>query len=101
LQGLDEDYDDCLPAAAVPFLFHPSPVVRRAAAQAIGHRAGISDVLNLLAPLLLHGSAKVAATALRHVRGNAVPASVLVSPFPPAPRRCGRPAPARQRVLPR
>lgn len=77
LQGLDEDRDASLPAAAVPFLAHRSPAVRRAAVQAIGHRAAASDMLNLLAPLLLDSSGKVAATALRHVRSQAVPASVL------------------------
>lgn len=79
LQGLDEDHDGCLPAAAVPFLTHPGPAVRRAAAQAIGHRADADDVLHHLVPLLLDTSGKVAATALRHVRGHALPPSVLAS----------------------
>jgi len=47
--------------------------------QAIGHRAAASDTMNLLAPLLMDSSGKVAATALRHVRSQAVPASVLAS----------------------
>lgn len=76
LHGLDEDHDDCLPAAAVPFLAHPSPAVRRAAAQAIAHSAQADDIPHYLVPLLLDNSAKVAATALRHVRGHALPASV-------------------------
>jgi len=79
LQGLDEDHDDALPAAAAPFLAHPSPAVRRAAAQAIGHRADADAILHHLAPLLHDSSPKVAATALRHVRGHALPASVLTS----------------------
>ncbi|HJY56536.1 MAG TPA: hypothetical protein VJ418_09150, partial [Streptosporangiaceae bacterium] len=79
LQGLDEDRDDSLPATAVPFLTHASPAVRRAAAQAIGHHAAASDIVSLLAPLLLDSSGKVAATALRYVRGRALPASVLAS----------------------
>lgn len=79
LQGLDEDHDDSLPAAAVRFLAYPSPGVRRAAAQAIGRRAEADDILRHLIPLLLDRSAKVAATALRHVRGHVLPASVLAS----------------------
>ena len=79
LRGLDEDRDDSLPAAAVPFLAHPSPAVRRAAAQAIGHHAAASDIPNLLVPLLLDSSGKVAATALRYVRGYALPASALAA----------------------
>jgi hypothetical protein len=76
LRGLDEDRDDSLPAVAVPFLTHASPAVRRAAAQAIGHHAAAGDIVSLLAPLLLDSSGKVAATALRHVRGRALPASL-------------------------
>jgi hypothetical protein len=78
LQGLDDDSDDSLPARAVPFLTHPSPAVRRAAAQAIAYRADTSDdILHHLIPLLLDTSAKVAGTALRHVRVHSLPASVL------------------------
>jgi hypothetical protein len=77
LQGLDEDHDDSLPMAAVPFLAHPSPAVRGAAARAIGHRAGADDVLHYLPPLLLDSSGKVAATVMRLVRGYALPANVL------------------------
>jgi hypothetical protein len=79
LQGLDDDHDDALPAAAVPFLTHPSPAVRRAAAQAIGHRADADGILHHLVPLLLDSSGKVATTALRHVRAHVLPASVLAS----------------------
>jgi hypothetical protein len=79
LQGLDEDHADCLPGTAVPFLAHHSPRVRRAAAQAVGRHASTDSVLEHLAPLLLDSSSKVAAAALRHVGGRAVPASVLAS----------------------
>jgi HEAT repeat protein len=79
LQGLDDDRDNSLPAAAVPFLRHPNPAVRRAAAQAIGRRADPDDTQHHLVPLLLDSSGKVAATALRHVRGHALPASVLAT----------------------
>ena len=79
LQGLDDDHDDSLPAAAVPFLSHPSPSVRRAAAQAIGRCAEADDIRHHLVPLLLDSSGKVAATALRHVRGHELPASVLAA----------------------
>jgi hypothetical protein len=79
LQGLDEDHADCLPGAAVPFLVHHSPRVRRAAAQAVGRHASTDGILEHLVPLLLDSSGKVAAAALRYVRGHAVPASVLAS----------------------
>jgi hypothetical protein len=79
LQGLDDDHDNSLPAAAVPFLSHANPAVRRAAAQAIGRRAEADDIQHHLVPLLLDSSDKVAATALRHVRGHALPASVLAT----------------------
>jgi hypothetical protein len=79
LQGLDEDHADCLPGAAVPFLAHHSPRVRRAAAQAVGRHASADRILEHLAPLLLDSSGAVVAAALRYVRGNAVPASVLAS----------------------
>jgi hypothetical protein len=79
LQGLDDDRDNSLPAAAVPFLGHPNPAVRRAAAQAIGRRADADDIQRHLVPLLLDSSGKVSATALRHVRGHALPASVLAA----------------------
>jgi hypothetical protein len=57
----------------------PEPAVRRGAAQAIGHRADADAILHHLVPLLHDSSPKVAATALRHVRGHALPASVLAS----------------------
>jgi hypothetical protein len=79
LQGLDDEHDNSLPAAAVPFLSHPNPAVRRAAAKAIGRRADPGDTQHLLVPLLLDSSGKVAATALRHVRGQALPAGVLAT----------------------
>jgi hypothetical protein len=79
LQGLDDDHDNSLPAAAVPFLSHPNPAVRRAAAQAIGRHADADGIQYHLVPLLLDSSGKVAATALRHVRGHALPATVLAT----------------------
>jgi hypothetical protein len=79
LQGLSEDHDGSLPAAAVPFLTHRSPAVRRAAAQAIGQRADGAELLRHLVPLLLDDSGKVAAVALRHIRGQAVPAGLLTT----------------------
>ena len=79
LLGLDDKQDGMLPAVAVPFLSHPSPSVRRAAAQAVGHHASADDVLRHLVPLLADGSAKVEATALRYLRGYALPDSVLAS----------------------
>jgi hypothetical protein len=79
LQGLDDDHDNSLPAAAVPFLSHPNPAVRRAAAQAVGRRADAGDIRHHLIPLLLDSSGKVAATALRHVRGHGLPATVLLA----------------------
>ena len=79
LQGLDEDHAHCLPGAAVPFLAHQSPRVRRAAACAVGRHASTDGILEHLVPLLLDSAGKVAAAALRHVRGHALPASVLAS----------------------
>lgn len=79
LHGLDEDDDNSLPAAAVPFLAHPSPRVRRAAAQAVAHHTDPDTVVEHLVPLLLDNSGKVAAAALRQVRGHALPASALAS----------------------
>jgi hypothetical protein len=86
LQGLDEDQADCLPEAAVPFLAHHSPRVRRVAAQAVGRHASADRILEHLAPLLLDSSGTVVAAALRYVRGNAVPASVLASLDASTPR---------------
>jgi hypothetical protein len=79
LAGLDEERDDALPAAAVPFLTHQSPKVRRAAAQAIGHHADARTAIEHLVPLLGDSSGKVAAVALRHLHGYALPASVLAT----------------------
>lgn len=79
LLGLDEDRDDALPAVAVPFLTHQSARVRRAAAQAIGHRADARAVIDYLVPLLGDSSGKVAVAALRHLYGYALPISVLAS----------------------
>jgi hypothetical protein len=77
LRGLDEDHYEVLPAAAVPFLTHPSPVVRRAAADAVGHHAGLGDIVGLLAPLLHDSSNKVTTAALSHLHGHAIPATTL------------------------
>ncbi len=79
LLGLDEERDDALPAAAVPFLTHQSPRVRRAAAQAIGHHADAQAIVDYLVPLLGDNSGKVVAVALRHLHGHALPVSVLAS----------------------
>jgi hypothetical protein len=79
LLGLDEEGDNALPAAAVPFLAHHSPRVRRAAAQAIGHRGEPQAITKYLVPLLADSSGKVAEVALRHLHGYALPASVLAS----------------------
>ena len=79
LLGLDDERDGTLPAVAVPFLSHPSPAVRRAAAHAVGHHASADDVLRHLVPLLADDSAKVEATALRYLRGYTLPDSVLAS----------------------
>jgi hypothetical protein len=66
LAGLDEDHDACLPGAAVPFLAHASPRVRDPVVTG-----------ELLVPLLRDPSAKVTAAALRYLRGQPLPASVL------------------------
>jgi hypothetical protein len=79
LLGLDEERDAALPAVAVPFLAHHSPQVRRAAAQAIGHHADAQATIEYLVPLLSDSSGKVAATALRHLHGYALPISVVAS----------------------
>ncbi len=77
LQGLDEGSDGSLPAAAVPFLTHPSPKVRQAAVQAVGHHGRSGDIPGQLAPLLQDNSGKVVAAALRYLRGYALPPGVL------------------------
>jgi hypothetical protein len=76
-QGLDDDHDGALPATAVPFLADPSPAVRRVAALEVGRHTVDDDAVRILAPLLLDLSAKVAGTALRHVRGKQLPSAVL------------------------
>lgn len=77
LAGLDEDHDACLPGVAVPFLAHASPRVRRAAAQAVARHSDPVVTGELLVPLLRDPSAKVTAAALRYLRGQPLPASVL------------------------
>jgi hypothetical protein len=77
LLGLDDEHDETLPATAIPFLAHPSPAVRRAAVQAVGRHASTDDIVGYLTPLLPDASAKVAATALRHLRDYDLPDSVL------------------------
>ena len=79
LHGLDEDRDSSMPAAAIPFLTHPSPVVRRAAVQAVGRHGSSGDILEHLIPMLQDSSGKVMATALRYLHGHALPSSVLAS----------------------
>jgi hypothetical protein len=79
LQGLDDDHDAALPAAAVPFLSNQSPAVRRAAALSVARHAADDDTVRFLVPLLHDPSAKVAGTALRHVRGKHLPPSVLAA----------------------
>ena len=68
-----------MPALAVPFLTHHSPCVRCAAAQAVGHHGDARAIIEYLVPLLGDSSGKVAAIALRHLHGYALPVSVLAS----------------------
>jgi hypothetical protein len=77
LAGLDEDHDASLPDAAVPFLAHPSPRVRRAAAQALARHSDPAVIVSHLVPLLRDTSAKVTTAALRYLRAQALPAHVL------------------------
>lgn len=77
LAGLDQDHDACLPGGAVPFLGHPSPRVRCAAAQAVARHTDPGVTVQLLVPLLCDPSAKVTAVVLRCLRGHAIPGSVL------------------------
>jgi hypothetical protein len=77
LQGLDEVRDGSLPQAAVPFLADPSPRVRYAAVQAVGHHGSPHDILSHLAPMLQDHSNKVVNVALRHLRGYPLPPGVL------------------------
>lgn len=77
LQGLDESGDGSLPAAAVPFLAHPSPRVRCAAVHAVGRHSVAGEIPGQLAPLLHDSSGKVVAAALRYLRGYTLPPSVL------------------------
>src|SRR5258708_21939933 len=65
LQGLDEGSDGSLPAAAVPFLTHPSPKVRQAAVQAVGHHGRSRDIPRQPAPLPQDKPGKAVAAALR------------------------------------
>src|SRR5258708_18072626 len=89
LQGLDEGSDGSLPAAAVPFLTHPSPKVRQAAVQAVGHHGRSGDIPRQLAPLLPDNSGKVVAAALRYLRRYALPPRLFARPHalrpPPSP----------------
>ncbi len=77
LEGLDETSDGSLPTAAVPFLTHPSPKVRRAAVQAVGRRGGPGDILGYLAPMLQDDSNRVVTAALRNLRGYTLPPGAL------------------------
>jgi len=76
LEGLDDTSDGSLPAAAVPFMTHPSPRVRSAAVHAVGrHSAAV--IPGQLAPLLHDTSGKVVAAALRYLHGYILPPGVL------------------------
>jgi hypothetical protein len=77
LEGLDDGGDSSLPAAAVPFLAHPSPRVRCAAIHAVGRHSEPGDIPALLAPVLRDDSGKVVTAALRYLRGYHLPPSVL------------------------
>jgi hypothetical protein len=79
LYGLDEDHDESLPEIAVQFLTHASPRVRRAAALAVARHASEESVVSYLVPLLLDSSGRVAAVALRYLRGRVLPFGVLAS----------------------
>jgi hypothetical protein len=52
LEGLDDSSDSCLPAAAVPYLAHPSPRVRCAAVHAVGRHSEPGDIPARLTPVL-------------------------------------------------
>jgi hypothetical protein len=77
LEGLDESGDSCLPAAALPFLAHPNPRVRRAAVYAVARRSEPGDIPVQLAPVLKDESGKVVTAALRYLRGYRLPPGVL------------------------
>jgi hypothetical protein len=77
MQGLDEGSDGSLPGAALPFLTHPSPRVRRAAMQAVARHGAAEDIVGYLAPLLHDDSGKVVTAALRCLRGYPLPPGVL------------------------
>jgi hypothetical protein len=77
LEGLDDSGDSCLPAAAVPFLVHPSPRVRCAAVHAVGRHSESGDIPARLAPVLRDDSGKVVTAALRYLRGYPLPPGVL------------------------
>jgi hypothetical protein len=77
LDGLDKGSDGSLPAAAVPFLTHPSSGVRAAAVHAVGRHGVAAEIPGRLAPRLHDSSGRVVAAALRYLRGYALPPGVL------------------------
>ena len=77
LEGLDDSGDSCLPAAAVPFLAHPSPRVRCAAVHAVGRHSEPGDIPAQLTQVLQDDSGKVVTAALRYLRGYPLPPGVL------------------------
>ena len=79
LRELDEGNDDSLPAAAVPFLAHRSPAVRRAAVRAVGRHGSADDITGQLTPLLQDPSDKVVTAVLRYLRGYRLPPGVLAA----------------------
>src|SRR5258708_34322283 len=87
LQGLDEGSDGSLPAAAVPFLTHPSPKVRQAAVQAVGHPGRPRDIPRQPAPPPQDNPGKGGAAAPRDLRRYAPPPRASARPAPPGPPR--------------
>jgi hypothetical protein len=77
LEGLDDNGDSCLPAAAMPFLVHPSPRVRCAAVHAVGRHSEPGEIPARLTQVLPDDSGKVVAAALRYLRGYPLPPGVL------------------------
>jgi hypothetical protein len=77
LQGLDEARGGSLPQVALPFLADPSPRVRYAAVQAVGHHGSSQDILSHPAPMLQDNSNRVVRAALRYLRGYTLPPGVL------------------------
>ena len=73
LEGLDDSSDSCLPAAAMPFLVHPSPRVRCAAVHAVGRHTEPGEIPARLAQVLRDDSGKVVTAALRYLRGYPLP----------------------------